>query len=270
MAKKEQPKTLKRQRWAAVVAAILAFGMIVSAVGAYLSQGLGQEGSVLPDQQEDPEPEDYLAYYEDEVERLENYLDEHESSPVILRELAENYQFLVFIKQVYFDDQEAVREYRERMVSIYESLIEKEPDMPEHRYELINLYVELQEEDELIEEELTVLLDTLHENPDPRIHMSLIETLAVIEKEEKITEEVNWLQNHLEQKVAEGVADNEERYIYAVLLGEYLEDSDKAEIILEDILEEEEGDTRIYQAARQYLSFLEEDEDYDEDDVLID
>jgi len=270
LAKKEQPKTLKKQRWAAIVAAILALGMLVSAVGAYLGQGFGQEGGVMPNQQADPEPEDYLAYYEEEVERLEEYLEEHEPTAVVLRELAENYQFLVFIKQVYFDDQEAVREYKERMASIYESLIDKEPEAPEHRYELINLYLELQEEDQLIEEEVSVLIDTLHENPDPMVHISLIETLTVMDKEDKIEEEVNWLHHYLQGRVADETADNEERYIYAVLVGEYLEDPGAAESILEEVIEEEDEGSRIYQAARQYLSFLEADDDYEEDDVLID
>ncbi len=270
MAKKEAPKTLKQKRWAAIVAGILAFGMLVSAVGAYLGQGLGQEGAVLPDQQADPEPEDYLAHYESEVERLENYLEEHEPTAVVLRELAENYQFLVFIKQVYFEDQESVQEYKERMVSIYETLTEKEPDEPEHRYELINLYLETQKEEELVDREIAVLLDILRENPDPMIHLSLVETLSAAGEEEKVQEEVNWLKDYLEKRVSEGAADNEQRYIYAVLLGEFLEDPGTAEVILKDILDEESEGSRLYQAASQYLSFLEADVDYEEDEVFID
>ena len=51
--KKERPRNLKNQRWAGIVAAILALGMVVSLVGAYIGQAVGG-GAPLPDQQAEP------------------------------------------------------------------------------------------------------------------------------------------------------------------------------------------------------------------------
>ncbi len=140
MAKKtERPKDLKKQRWAAIVAAILAFGMIASVVGGYLGHALGGEGVDLAQQQAELEPEDYIAHYEREIERLEKHLEEHEPSPAVLQELAENYRYLSLFHQLYFDDPETVVELQNNLVSIYTDLVEMEPGNLNHRLELISL-----------------------------------------------------------------------------------------------------------------------------------
>ncbi len=265
MAKKtERPRDLKRQRWAAVVAAVLAFGMLASVVGGYLGHALGGDGAVM-NQQADPEPEDYLAHYKGEVERLEEHIDEHDPSPAVLQELAENYRYLSLIKQMYFDDMEVVEEYEERLLSIYQTLVEIEPDNPQFRLELVNHYKEQGIEEAEITEEISDLQDMLREDPDPMVHLSLITLLDTEDREELYQEEVEWLFGYLESKVVEGTADNEEHLYYTFLLGEYLGDQATAKSVLEEILEDEPEDSWIYAEAHNYLNYLQSEEDVEED-----
>jgi len=262
--KTERPKDLKRQRWAAIVAAILAFGMLASVVGGYLGHALGGDGAVM-NQQADPEPEDYLAHYKGEVERLEEHIDEHGPSPSVLQELAENYRYLSLIQQMYFDDMEAVEEYQERLLSIYKTLVELEPDNPMFRLELISQYKEQGREEAEIAEEISALQDMLREDPDPMVHLSLITLLDTEGREDLFQEEVEWLFGHLESRVMEGAADNEERLYYTFLLGEYLDDQTTAKSMLDGILEDESEDSWIYREAQSYLNYLQSEEDVEED-----
>jgi len=267
--KTERPRDLKNQRWAVIVAAVLAFGMLASVVGGYLGHALGDNGSVMPQQQADPEPEDYLAFYEGEVERLEEHLEEHGPNPTILQELAENYRYLNLIKQMYFNDQEAVEEYQDRLLSIYETLVDMEPDDPMFRLELINIYKEQDKEEDLITGEIAVLQELLRENPDPMVHLSFITLLDAAGKNELQQEEVEWLFGHLEGRVVDGTADNEERLYYTFILGEYLDDQDTAKTMLEGILEDEPEDSWIYREAQNYQRYLQANEDV-EDDIYFD
>ncbi len=261
--KKERPKNLKNQRWAGIVAAILALGMVVSLVGAYIGQAVGG-GAPLPDQQAEPEPEDYLNYYEGEVERLESYLEENEATEAVLLELAENYQYLTIVHQVFFDDQDAVEKYEQKMVSTFQSLVEQEPDNPTYRIELINLYLEQRAGEDLIEEQVEYTKDLLHENPEPMLHLSLIQLLSTAGEDGLVEEEAEWLQEYMAARVASGQADNEERFYYAILLGEYQGEINTAKDILEEVLEEESEDSTIYQNALTYLEYFRADNDEQE------
>ncbi len=262
--KKARPTDLKNQRWAGIVAAILALGMIVSLVGAYIGQAVGGGGAPLPEQQAEPEPEDYLKYYEGEVERLEEQIQDGEVSEALLLELAENYRYLTIVQQVFFDDREAVEEYEERMVSIFSDLVELEPSNPTYRLELINLYIEQGENEELIAAEANVVQELLRDKPDPMIHLSLVQLLSIAGKDEFMEEEAEWLDDYLGSRAASGMADNEELFYYAVLLGEYRGDPDAAENILEDILEEESEESAIYQNALSYLEYFRAENDEQE------
>ncbi len=257
--KKVKAKDLKKQRWAGIVAAILALGMIVSLVGAYIGQAVGGGGAVFPDQQVEPEPEDYLAYYESEVERLETYLEENGAGEAVLLELAENYRYLTIVHQVFFDDQEAVGQYQEKLISTYAALVNLEPANPQYRLELAYLYLEGQEDIQLINEEVSVLQDLLRENPNPMYHLSMIQLLGSIDEDEVMREEILWVEDYLEERIAGSMADNEERFFYAVLLGEYLEDAAAAREILEYILQQESEESRIYQNALTYLDYFSAD-----------
>ena len=265
--RRERPKDLKKQRWAAIVAAILAFGMLASVVGGYLGLTYGG-GAGLGQEQADPQPEDYLAYYEGEVERLEEYLDQHDPSPPVLVELAENYRYLSFIQQMYFNDQEAVEEYQGRVLSIYETLTDLEPDNPRFRLELINIYQEQQKDESMISEEIAITQQLLRDNPDPVAHLSLIAFLDADGREDLKQEEVDWLYGHLGSRVAGGEADNEENLYYAFLLGEYMDEPAAAKPLLEEILTEESEDSWLYREAENYLSYLETEDDLEEDTYL--
>ncbi len=261
--KKERPRNLKNQRWAGIVAAILALGMVVSLVGAYIGQAVGG-GAPLPDQQAEPEPEDYLDHYEGEVERLESYLEENEPTEAILLELAENYRYLSIVQQVFFNDQEAIEEYEGRMVSLFQSLVELEPDNPGYRLELINLYLEQRANEELVIDQVEIARELLRDNPEPMLHLSLIQLLSTAGKDELLEEETSWLQDYMAPRVASGQADNEERFYYAILLGEYRGEIDTAKDILEEVLEEESEDSAIYQNALTYLEYFRAENDEQE------
>lgn len=259
--KKVKTKDLKKQRWAAIVAGILAFGMLASVVGVYLSQAAGGRGPLLPDQPADPQPEDYLSYYESEVERLEEYLEEQDPSPAVLLELAENYRYLTFIQQAFFNNEEAISGYRDRMVFIYRTLVELEPDDPGYRLEYLRVLLEEDGYDRQVAEEIAVLREMLAEEPDPLVHLSLIGLLQNAGKEDMYQEELEELRGYLEEKLTAGTADNEERFYYAVLLGEYLDDPAAAGEILDHVLEEENPDSWIYREAENYRSYLLPDND---------
>lgn len=250
---KERPRNLKNQRWAGIVAAILALGMIVSLVGAYIGQAVGGGGATLPEQQAEPEPEDYLNYYEGEVERLESYLEENEATEAVLLELAENYRYLTIVQQVFFDEQDVIEDYEDRMVSLFQSLVELEPENPAYRLELINLYLEQRADEAIIAEEVELTIDLLHNNPEPMLHLSLVQLLSTAGRDDLVDEEAEWLQDYMAPRVASGQADNEERFYYAILLGEYRGDITAAKDILEDIIEEESENSTIYQNALTYL-----------------
>jgi len=262
--RKVRAKDLKKQRWAVIVAAVLAFGMIVSLVGVYLSQANWGGQSVLPDQHSDPQPEDYLAYYQGEVDRLEAYLEEHQAGEAVLLELIENYRYLSIVRQVFFDDQEALEEYGVRMVSLYRTLVELEPENLQYRLEVVNLYLGKPESRELLNKEIAVLQELLREKPEPLVHLSLIGILSAAGEEELRNEEALWLYEHLGEKVAEGMAANEELLSYAVLLGEYFDSPDAAEEILNDILEQEDEESNIYREALNYLNYLRPADDEEE------
>lgn len=251
--KKARPRNLKNQRWAAIVAAILALGMVVSLVGAYIGQAVG--GAPFDQQQAEPEPEDYLAHYESEVERLEAHLEEEEATEELLLELAENYRYLTIVHQVFFDDQDAMTKYEAKLADVFSSLVELEPQNPTYRLELINLYVEQRESEDLIIEEIAVARDIMRDDPDPQAHLALVQILATLGDEELLEEETGWLHDYFSERVDAGLADSEERFFFAVLLGEFRGDIAAAENLLEEILDQESEESPVYQNAQSYLEY---------------
>jgi len=234
---KVRAKDLKKQRWAGIVAAILAFGMLLGLFGPNVYHAIFGNNTPVPNQQQtEPQPEDYLAYYSGEVERLETYLDQNEPTIPMLLELAENYRSLVFIQQVFFEDTEAVEQSRQNLASVFSTLVEMDPESTEYRLELINLHQELGKEENLVEAEINDLLELLHEEPNLRVHLSLLNLLGTMGSEEKATEEIEWVHSYLEPRYSEGSTDSEESYYYAVLLGEYLGERDMALSILNEIM----------------------------------
>ncbi len=263
-AKKMRARDIKKQRWASIVAAILALGMVVSLVGVYIGQAVG--GSAMPGQQEEPQPEDYLAYYQGEVNRLETYIEEHGESANVLLELAENYRYLGYVQQMFFEDEEAHEQSQERLSDLQQSLVELEPENARYRLELLGLYIEQQKDESLIDAEAELIQELLRKQPDPQVHLSFIQTLSMIGAFEEVQNETVWLNAYLKDRVEQGLADSEEQFYYAVFLADYVGDDEEAVQILEMILEQESEESSLYQNAFAYLQYLRSDEN----DIVID
>lgn len=258
---KVRAKDIKKQRWAGIVAAVLALGMLVSLVGVYLGQSVGGSKASLPEQQAEPQPEDYLAHYENEVERLEIYLDEHEATEAVLLELVENYRYLTYIQQIFFDDQDSLESYQERLVDHYKTLVEMVPGKAQYRLDLLNLYIEQGADQELIAEQITPLQEMLREAPDSMAHLTLISLLSSTGETETAQEEAQWLYTYLEDRVNSGLSDNEERFYFAVLLGEYLDDRAQAITIIDEIIAVEDEESAVYLEASNYRNYIQSDSD---------
>ncbi|MDY6827271.1 MAG: hypothetical protein SVV67_08910 [Bacillota bacterium] len=248
-------KDIKKQRWAGIIAAVLALAMIVSLVGVYLAQRGEKSEEAVPEQQAEVQPEDYIEYYQGEIERLEQYLEEHEPTEAVLFELSENYRYLVFIQEVFFDDEEKLQEYRGRLISVYDQLIEMNPDNVIYRIELAYLLFDRGDEEQ-VEQEIETIRQALRENADARSHLALIGLLSSMNREQLMKEEVAWLQGYMEDEIAADRADNESQFYYAVLKGEYLDQKSEAEAILQNILDEESEDSSLYVEVANYLEHL--------------
>ncbi len=261
--KKVRVKDLKKQRWAAIVAAILALGMLLSLVGVYIGQAIGGSGTEVPETQTEPQPEDYLAYYSAEVERLEEFLADNDPTEPLLLELAENYRYLVFIQQVFFDEPQAVDENRERLADIFVDLVQLNPDNYEYRYELVSLYLEMNKDDAVVNAQIDQLREKLYENPEPMVHLALINLLSTTERDAQIEEELEWLRGYLEPLYETGEANSEELFYYSVLIGEYYNEREEAKQLLVGIMAAEPEESRVYQDAAAYLNYLDAENDSD-------
>ncbi len=248
-------KDIKKQRWAGIIAAVLALAMIVSLVGVYLAQRGEKSEEAFPEQQAELQPEDYVEHYQGEIERLEQYLEEREPTEAVLLELSENYRSLVFIQEVFFDDEAKLQGYREHLISVYNQLIEMNPDNVLYRMELVHLLFDKGDEDK-VDQEIGSIRQMLHKDADARTHLALIGLLSSMEWEQLLEEEIAWLQSYLEDEIFAGRADNEDQFYYAVLKGEYLGQKSEAEAILQDIIDEESEDSSLYAEAVNYLEYL--------------
>jgi flagellar basal body-associated protein FliL len=257
---------LKKQRWAGIIAGILALAMVISLVGVYISQALmSDRQAALPSQPAEQQPEDYLAYYQQQIDNLELYLEENEPTEAVLLELADNYRYLVYIRQMFFDDQEALEEAESKLNAVYRSLIELKPDNPQYRLELINFQL-INDQDEPAAEQIAVLLGQLHQKPDPLYHLSLVGMLNSIKETkpelgELAAEEIQWLQVYFEEMQEAGTLNGQNRFYYAVLLGEYLDQQEAAKELLALILEQEDEESKVYQDALSYKDYLQPAED---------
>ncbi|HSW35300.1 MAG TPA: hypothetical protein VLH18_01715 [Candidatus Limnocylindrales bacterium] len=254
--KKIRKKDLRKQRWVAGVALFLALGMVVSLLSVYFNY-LGRRGEgATPPQVVEPAPEDYIAHFRSEIERLETFLETNQATPDILHELARNYHFLILFQQDLPDAAVDMQQYQVRLIEIYQSLVVLDPTDPQARLGLLNLYVEQQADEALIASEIAALQALMRAEPNPLQHLSLIGLLAALEEEDSLQEEVVWLKAYLEEKVIGGTANNAERLYYAVLLGEYFDSPILAEEQLNLVLAQEIEGSEVYQQARSYLNHL--------------
>ncbi|MEW5784503.1 MAG: hypothetical protein AB1767_05405 [Bacillota bacterium] len=242
-------KNLKQSRAAAIIAAILAFGMIVSSVTLYI-------GYISRDKNESSgnewDLEAYRGQFVDTIENLESYVEEFGANVAVLNNLAENYQNLIVIQQMFFAESEVLKGYQQKLLGVYETLLELEPDEAQHRVQLLSACKIMDVDETVFLEHATILRDMLRANPAPPFSLSLMQLLREWEQEELLQEETAWVKAHLEEKLAGNAWDNYDRLYYAYLLGNFQDDKAGALAQLELILEEEDETSELYQMTERY------------------
>ena len=254
--KKSRAKDLKKQRWAGIVSLILALAMIVSLLGAYLSQRVASPDEPTIGDVAELQPENYMDYYREEIRIIESYLEENDPDEDILLQLSENYRYLIIFQQAFSDNEQEMQQLQEKLIAVQKSLIELDPDNVDYRLRLIDHYLRNNEEEKVILAEIDQLIDLLRENPDPLTHLILVGMLSSLGDLQTYDEELNWLHIYLGDKVEQGVASNEEYFYYAVLIGEYRADYVTAEQILQIVINDEEEDSPIHEQAISYLEYI--------------
>lgn len=259
---KVRRRDIRKQRWTAVIAALLAIAMAVSAIAAYSGRLLDRGDGDAADPGEKIDLDAYREYYASEIERLEKYIEEIGPTAPVLGELVEHYAVLI---QLEGDNskvsEETVQGYRDKLIKISRDLVELEPDKAAHRLRLLEYYNKFGEEETVIAGEIDVLCGLLHENPDPASSLMLIGFIKSTERLEDLDDEIAWLKEYLEQLDASGELDSENRYYYAYLLGEFLEKKQSAEKQLALIMEKESEESPEYLAAERYLDYLQQEEE---------
>jgi hypothetical protein len=146
-------------------------------------------------------------------------------------------------------------------VALYDTLIEMAPDKAQYRLDLLNLNIEQGADQGLISEQIASLQEMLRAEPDPMVNLTLISLLSSTGEAETAEEETQWLFAYLDDRVASGLADNQERFYLAVLLGEYLDDRTQALTIIDEILAVEDEESAIYLEAYNYRNYIQSDTD---------
>jgi len=261
--KVKRNKKDRKQRWAAIIAAVLAVAMALSAVAAYaghLANRLNREPGEV---EQELDSEAVRTYCLSEIERLKNYIEEYGPAAGVLSELCKNYSLLIQIEKT--DDQvneQTLQRYEADLKKFGRDLIELEPDNPEHRLRLLYIYKELGEDGEAIAEEIDALRKILHKKPDSYFILALIEFMKTSKQpEESVDEEIAWLKEHFENLSATAGLKSLDRYYYAVLLGNYLEEPGEAGKQLDLILDAESPESELYSAAENYRKMLQQKEE---------
>lgn len=192
---------------------------------------------------------------QEEISRLEEYIDSHGSTEAVLRELTDHYRSMVFFHQVLTEDAAAAEEAQGRLVEIYGDLIEiSEDDLP-YRLELIYMTLQDDPASEQAERHIGDLTEALRLEPNYQVHLSLVGLLANFDREEA-NEEAEWLDAFFRELIDEGSAESEDLFFYAVLRGEHFNDQEQALEILEQIMLQEDEESPAFQDAQAYFDYL--------------
>ena len=259
-------KDLRKQRWAGIIAGILALAMAISAIAAYAGHLLDRGSSGDPGQEQQIDSQAARKMCLDEIERLKKYIDDMETTAPVLGRLVEYYAFLIQLEEEEGEEkrvsEETLQGYRDDLLFYNHELVELEPKQPLHRLQLLENYHKYGGSETVIAGEIDVLRALIHENPSPSSSLMLIGFMkSSKQQEEMIAEEAAWLKDHLEQLEAEDKLDSENRYYYAYLMGEYLDDIQTAKEQLGLIMKEEPEESSIYSAAKGYLEQLEKEKE---------
>lgn len=257
--KPKRKKGIRKQRWAAIIAGVVAAAFILSIP---LTYGLHYLMGDNTEPGQELTADDYLAHFQREVDNLENAIQELGPGKEMLEQLAENYNNLIMIRQIFFDDPDKVEADRYKLAAVYEELVELEPGEPHYRMELAQLYSTLDETDDRALEEAAVLSGLLRDEPDVHLALSLVSFYDSKGLDDLMQEEAIWLKGYLEEELSAEDASYHYRYQYAVLMGDFLHDKDEALAQLELILEEIDEENELYDRVVDFMDeLLEEDAD---------
>ncbi len=264
MASKKQKSSrrkFRQQRWAAIVAGVVALGMLVSSIIYYLDYITGRAQNPAGDWK----MEDYLEYYRDQAEHYENFIEEHGPTVAVLEALAGCYYNLLAFGQILPDASVDQAELKQKLVAVYLDLIELAPDELGYHINLLYAYQTAEADEETIQERVALLAGLLRESPRAEVHLQLINFLSQEEMKEQQEEEITWLRAYLDQRIADEEADNMDRYYLAILAAEHQDDKETALAQLDHILETEEEESSLYSQAQQYRDRLTEKEEKPEE-----
>ncbi len=257
---KVRRKDMRKQRWASIIAALLAMAMMVSAIAAYSGHLLNRDKGEAGDPQQQIDPEAAREVCLGEIERLEKYIKEIGATAPVLGELVGYYGLLIQLGE----GEEKVAEdvlqgYRDNLIKYSRDLIELEPEKVAHRLQLLEYYKQFGEKETVVSGEVEALRALLHGNPEPASTLMFIGFLKSLEQYEEVLEvEAAWLEQHFEELEASEKLDGENRYYYAYLLGEYLGKTTEAKKQLALIMDQESEESREYLAAKGYLEQLQQ------------
>lgn len=264
---KTRRTSFRQRRAAIIIASLLALGMVLSVVLIYadymFSDRPARPGDDLDQFRKHYEQE--REYYEQQVANLKEALDITDNpSPALLRDIAAYYRDLVEIQlflQHFEDETDLLEGYRDELVKTYRDLLEMEPHDIGLRKEFLNIYYNLVDDPAAALEIALSLRDMLRENPQTLDYVEMILIMNHLEKDEFVDEESAWLREYFEDMLSAGEMENLDRYYYAFLLGNILDEPDLAREQLILILDTEEEESALYNQAKSYLEFMDADDE---------
>lgn len=221
MGKKKAPKGNKNTL-ILVMAIVVAVGMVLSSLIIYIDY------LRKPDYPSNSEQGDFQEQFraaqknlEQEAEQLEQYIEKYGPSLAVLERLGSIYSSLADYARLL--EAEAGPKYLEKAAEIYGSLVEMEPDQVKYQFLLYSTYTGL-------------------------------------ELKEKADQQVHSIKELLEQKQAEGLLENLDRFYYALILEQADGNRQEALSQLAVILDTEPQESPLYSHAKEYREHLQLDD----------
>lgn len=259
---KRTNRSFRQRRTAAIVAAVLALGMIISIPFIYadyiFGERQGQPGNDIESLVEHYRQQ--RDYCKQQIESLSEALEITDPpNPAILRDIAVNYRGLIdaqtFLDR--FDEKtDLVEDYRQELVQVYQKVIELEPLEQNSYLGLLEQYIELGDDSEAPLETALILRDLLRQDANIYNHLMMLSFLELLELDELFEEETLWLRSSLEDKLHAGELSNESRYYYAVLLDLFEGEPELAREHLLFILDNEDEGSLLYTWADEHLNYI--------------
>lgn len=266
---KTKRRSFRQRRAAIIIASVLALGMILSVLLIYADFMFGDRSGQPGDDLEQlrRQYEQHREYYEQQVENLKEALDiTDRPSPAILRDMVAYYTNLVQIQlflQYFEDETDLLEEYRNELVDTYRVLVKREPYDLDLHSEFLHIYYYLVDDPEGALAIALPLRELFRENPQTGSHMEMILIMKHLEQDEFVDEESAWLREYLEGILDAGEMENLDRYYYALLLSDILDEPELAREHFGVVLDTEEEDSDLYNAVRIRLENMDADNEDD-------